>query len=140
MTKYLVGLLVVAFVAIAGLTFYMRSENTADVVLAPRCFNYANDYARVAENTLLRVYNEQGYSAQEATTYDYCTGAEQAGVAIYLVQNPPLKNYHRFEWLNGDVYGYLGGPEQVVGNVQYFICSDGRARVMLSGVQVCSTM
>ncbi|MEM4263838.1 MAG: hypothetical protein QW666_03015 [Candidatus Woesearchaeota archaeon] len=140
MTKYLIALLVVAVFAVAGLTFYMQSENTANLVLAPRCFNYANDFARVAENTLLRVYNEKGYSTQEAILYDYCIGAEAPGIATYFIQNAPLKNYHRFEWYTGDVYGYLGGPEPVLGNIQYYICQDGRAKVIISGIQVCSTM
>lgn len=140
MAKYLIALLVVAVFAVAGLTFYMQSENTANLVLAPRCFNYASDFARVAENTLLRVYTEKGYSAQEVTAYDYCRGEEAPGIATYFIQNAPLKNYHRFDWNNGDVYGYMGGPDPVIGNIQYFICQDGRARVMLSGVQVCSTI
>jgi hypothetical protein len=140
MTKYLIALLAVAVFAVAGLMFYMQSENTANMVLAPRCFNYANDFARVAENTLLRVYNERGYSTQEAIAYDYCSGEESQGIATYFNQNAPLRNYHFFEWDNGDVYGYMGGPEAQTGNIQYFICRDGRARVILSGVQVCSTM
>lgn len=140
MTKYLFVFLAVAVVALGGLAFYLHSENTASVVLASRCLIYAKDFDRVAQNSFMLVFNEKGYSTQQSTAYDYCAGQEAPGVATYFMQNMPMQVLHRFEFVNGDIYGYRGGPEAKLGYIQYYICNDGRARVLISGRQICSTL
>lgn len=140
MTKYLVVFLAVAVVAIVGFVLQAQSANTAQVVLSSRCLNYARDFDRVAQNSFLIMFNQNGYNVQQAAAYDICAGIEDQGFALYFAQRPPLQNFHRFEWANGDVYGYRGGPDERLGNIQYWICNDSRARVILSGQQVCSTL
>ena len=137
---YLTLFLVVAIVALTGITISMQAEKSGSAVAAPRCFTYALEIDNVVRNTLGRIWDERGYEAQEATWYDACTGEEAPGVAVYYNQNPPLRDYHRFEWFNEDVFGYMGGPEPKVGYIQYTICADERAEVVMSGVKLCSTL
>ena|GEM_PF-5522906 len=134
----------VSLVAVVALSLFVSTQYSGSIsfgqsMTGDRCVQFAQDFDRVVQNTLFMAQGEKRYSRAYEVRENPCTGKKQEGILEAIKQTPPLESYHRFAWIN-DVYGYQGSPEPKVGAIQYWLCSDDeRARVVMSGVEVCNT-
>ncbi|MBW2973409.1 hypothetical protein KY346_03375 [Candidatus Woesearchaeota archaeon] len=136
--------LAVSLVAVVALSLFVSTQYSGGISFGQRmtgyrCVQFAQDFDRVVKNTLFMAQGEERYSRAYEVRENPCTDKTEEGILEAVTQTPPLEGYNRFAWIN-DVYGYQGGPEPKIGYIQYWLCSDDeRARVVISGIEVCNT-
>ena len=141
--------LIVGLVAVVGIVLQMQASSSG-MAISPRCAEFALELDTYIRNTIppTAVWEKKpGVSSQEIFEYNPCTGEDGNAIRFLLEQKAPLEDYSRTEWEPqegqkvGDSIGFMGGPEQETGNIQYIYCAkDRRAQVVMSGVFVCDTL
>ena len=130
----------VSFVAVIGLFLFFDFQATGSVVTAPDCSRFAFKYDVLFQGNFARAQGKAGYFSVLESRLNPCTGQMEEGVYELFVQMKPLKDYGRFVWGSGAVYGHQGGEIPEYGNILYWRCPDGfRARVVLSDTEVCNS-
>lgn len=98
------------------------------------CFALAKAYDGIVLRTLSRVNTD----SRSITTINPCSGESSAGTERVFDAKEPQRDYARVQFSNGDAWGIVGGLQ--TGNIQYALCSAYKARIRVSGVDVCNTI
>ncbi len=98
------------------------------------CFALAKAY----DDTVIRTLSRVGADSRSITTINPCSGESSAGTERVFDAREPQRDYARVQFPNGDAWGIVGGLQ--AGNIQYALCSAYKARIRISGVDVCNTI
>lgn len=114
-----------------------QSMATGQVPVDPLgCARLAGEYDFVIEKTL----DTEGVLSRSVTTINPCTGVVESAQNRVGAREQPYRVHARNAFGTGDVYGSVTGRLPGQGVIDYVLCSDGRARVTVSGVNVCNTL
>ena len=138
MTKNLV-FLVVSVVAIFGIVLQLLPQPTGNLAIDPlRCVRLAQDFRY---NLMEPSFERGNIEPALATRLNPCTQTDMSGNERFYDKQMPQRDHYEIEFLNGDIYGYIGSPELFGGNIQYVLCKnpDGslKGAVTMSGILVC---
>ena len=100
------------------------------------CASLAENYDFVLQQTMSR----ERPPLQTIAVIDPCTGVAGTATRMNTKDRPPVRSYTRTSFPNRDVMGEIIGASNELGQVRYLLCTDGRARVIVSGVPVCNTL
>lgn len=110
---------------------------TGEVSLDPLgCASLAGDYDVVLQQT----FERSRIPAQTIAMMNPCTDVVEAATRYSMASEYPMREFARTAFADGSVLGHSIGDENAPGNVRYVRCSDGTARVIVSGVPVCNTL
>jgi len=100
------------------------------------CAVLAEEYDYV----LLQTFERAGTPEQTIAMLNPCTDTAEAATRLSLDAEAPLREYVRTAFPDGSIMGNIAGEDDAPGKVRYVRCSDGTARVVVSGVPMCNTL
>ncbi len=110
---------------------------TGEVAIDPLgCASLAGDYDVVLQQT----FEHSNVPAQTIAMVNPCSDVVEAATRYGMAGEYPMREFMRTQFSDGSVIGHSIGDENAPGSVRYVRCSDGTARVIVSGVPVCNTL
>lgn len=102
---------------------------------ANSCARTADEYDFVLQKTL----DTADIPLRDATALNPCTGQKQRALTQVMTTETPFRVQSRVLFDN-DVFGSISGKVPGQGDIIFARCSDGRAKLSVSGVDVCNTI
>ncbi len=113
------------------------SPLTAQVILNfEECRRLAESFAQTSASALKTV----GAVPKTDTAFNPCSSStENSRTALYSLSEP-VQAYTSNTFESGDITGLYANEQKGVDGLEYTICSDGRAQVIVAGDERCSSM
>jgi len=131
--------LIVAVVAVVGIIVQFSPQTTGNLAIGvDRCIQLAQDFRF---NLMQPSFERGNIRPVLATRLNPCVQSEMIGDELFYDKTMPQRDHYEIEFINGDIYGFIGSGEEVNGNIQYALCrqTDGSmvGSVTMSGIVVC---